>query len=33
MSERATCFVRVRPRHYFYASLMQRMQQNPSADK
>jgi NAD+ kinase len=33
MSEYTTCFVRVRPRHYFYTSLMQRMQQNPSADK
>ena len=33
MSEYSTCFVRVRPRHYFYTSLMQRMQQNPSADK
>ena len=33
MSAGTTCFVRVRPRHYFYTSLMQRMQQNPSADK
>jgi len=33
MSDGTTCFVRVRPRHYFYTSLMQRMQQNPSADK
>ncbi len=33
MSDSTTCFVRVRPRHYFYTSLMQRMQQNPSADK
>lgn len=33
MSDYTTCFVRVRPRHYFYTSLMQRMQQNPSADK
>jgi NAD+ kinase len=33
MSDFTTCFVRVRSRHYFYTSLMQRMQQNPSADK
>lgn len=33
MSEFLTRFVRVRPPHYFYLSLMQRMQQNPSADK
>ena len=33
VSDFTTCFVRVRPRHYFYTSLMQRMQQNPSADK
>jgi NAD+ kinase len=33
MSEFLTRFVRVRPRHYFYASLVQRMQQNPAADK
>jgi NAD+ kinase len=33
ISDYTTCFVRVRPRHYFYTSLMQRMQQNPSADK
>jgi NAD kinase len=33
MSESTTRFVRVRPRHYFYTSLVQRMQQNPSADK
>ena len=33
MSDNTTCFVRVRPRHYFYTSLVQRMQQNPSADK
>lgn len=33
MSGYQTSFVRVGPRHYFYTSLMQRMQQNPSADK
>jgi NAD+ kinase len=33
MSAFVTRFVRVRPRNYFYMSLMQRMQQNPSADK
>jgi NAD+ kinase len=33
MSGGLTRFVRVRSRHYFYTSLMQRMQQNPSADK
>jgi NAD+ kinase len=33
ISDYMTCFARVRPRHYFYTSLMQRMQQNPSADK
>ena len=33
MSAFLTYFVRVRPRHYFYTSLVQRMQQNPSADK
>jgi NAD+ kinase len=33
MSAFLTRFVRVRPPHYFYTSLMQRMQQNPSADK
>ena len=33
MSDSTTCFVRVRPHHYFYTSLVQRMQQNPSADK
>ena len=33
MSDYTSIFVRVRPRHYFYTSLMQRMQQNPSADK
>jgi NAD+ kinase len=33
MSDYTTRFVRVRSRQYFYASLMQRMQQNPSADK
>lgn len=33
MSAHQTRFVRVRPRHYFYMSLMQRMHQNPSADK
>jgi NAD+ kinase len=33
MSDYLTRFVRVRPRPYFYTSLMQRMQQNPSADK
>jgi len=33
MSAFHTRFVRVRPRNYFYMSLMQRMQQNPSADK
>lgn len=33
MSEYLTRFVRVRPKSYFYASLMTRMQQNPSADK
>jgi NAD+ kinase len=33
MSEYQTRFVRVRPKHYFYTSLMMRMQQNPSADK
>ena len=33
MSQFTTRFVRVRPRHYFYTSLVQRMQQNPSADK
>jgi NAD+ kinase len=33
MSAFQTRFVRVRSPHYFYTSLMQRMQQNPSADK
>ncbi len=33
MSDYLTRFVRVRPRSYFYTSLMMRMQQNPSADK
>lgn len=33
MSAFHTHFVRVRPRHYFYTSLVRRMQQNPSADK
>jgi NAD+ kinase len=33
MSAFLTRFVRVRPRNYFYMSLMQRMQQNPSAEK
>jgi len=33
MSDYVTRFVRVRPRNYFYASLVRRMQQNPSADK
>ena len=33
MSAFLTRFVRVRARNYFYMSLMQRMQQNPSADK
>jgi NAD+ kinase len=33
MSDYQTRFVRVRPRHYFYTSLVRRMQQNPSADK
>lgn len=33
MSASHTRCVRVRPRNYFYTSLMQRMQQNPSADK
>jgi hypothetical protein len=33
MSAYLTSFVRVRPRHYFYTSLVRRMQQNPSADK
>jgi NAD+ kinase len=33
LSDFSTWFVRVRSRHYFYTSLMQRMQQNPSADK
>ena len=33
MSDFTTCFVRMRSRDYFYTSLMQRMQQNPSADK
>ncbi|MCC7360435.1 MAG: NAD(+)/NADH kinase [Anaerolineales bacterium] len=33
MSQFTVNFVRVRPRHYFYTSLVQRMQQNPSADK
>jgi NAD+ kinase len=32
MSAAHTVCVRVRPRNYFYMSLMQRMQQNPSAD-
>jgi NAD+ kinase len=32
-SQFITRFVRVQPRHYFYTSLMRRMQQNPSADK
>lgn len=33
MSDYVTRFVRVRPRNYFYASLVRRMQQNPSADR
>ncbi len=33
MSEFVTRFARVRPRNYFYTSLMMRMQHNPSADK
>ncbi len=33
MSDYVTRFVRVRPRNYFYATLLRRMQQNPSADK
>jgi len=33
MSDYVTRFVRVRPRNYFYASLVRRMQQNPSAEK
>jgi NAD+ kinase len=33
MSAYQTRFVRVRARNYFYISLMQRMQHNPSADK
>ena len=33
MSAFLTRFVRARPRNYFYMSLMQRMQQNPSAEK
>jgi NAD+ kinase len=33
MSAYLTTFVRVRPRHYFYTSLVERMGQNPSADK
>jgi NAD+ kinase len=33
MSDHVTRFVRFRPRHYFYTSLMRRMQQNPSAEK
>jgi NAD+ kinase len=33
MSAYQTRFARVRPRHYFYTSLMRRMQQNPAADK
>jgi NAD+ kinase len=32
-SQFVTRFVRVQPKHYFYTSLMRRMQQNPSADK
>ncbi|MEP7355769.1 MAG: NAD(+)/NADH kinase [Anaerolineales bacterium] len=32
-SQFVTRFVRVQPRHYFYTSLMSRMQRNPSADK
>jgi NAD kinase len=33
MSDHVTRFVRLRPRNYFYASLVRRMQKNPSADK
>jgi NAD+ kinase len=33
MSDYETCFVRLRPRNYFYASLAPRMQLNPSAAK
>jgi NAD+ kinase len=33
ISEFVTRFVRLRPRNYFYASLIRRMQQNSSADK
>jgi NAD+ kinase len=33
MSDYVTRFVRVRPRSYFYTSLVRRMQQNPAADK
>ena len=33
MSDHLARFVRIRPRNYFYTSLMARVQQNPAADK